>query len=138
MAPGELLDLDARALGLIEFARERGVERRIEHVGSDRRGVAHSPGAAPGATNKRIVSAVKNRLKIRPPPPWLQSRSAVSICFADPESNAIDWASRPDFASPLKGKPALIVTAAPGLFGGLDALLAEIALAQGTGMNRQP
>ena len=35
--------------------------------------------------------------------------------------NAIDWASRPGFASPLKGKPALIVTAAPGLFGGARA-----------------
>jgi chromate reductase len=35
--------------------------------------------------------------------------------------NALDWASRPSFASPLKGKPALIVTAAPGLFGGARA-----------------
>jgi chromate reductase len=48
--------------------------------------------------------------------------------------NAIDWASRPGFASPLKGKPALIVTAAPGLFGGAraqaqirDALAATLA-----------
>ena len=35
--------------------------------------------------------------------------------------NAIDWASRPGFASPLKGKPALIVTTSPGLFGGVRA-----------------
>jgi len=35
--------------------------------------------------------------------------------------NAIDWASRPSFASPLKGKPALIITASPGLFGGVRA-----------------
>jgi chromate reductase len=35
--------------------------------------------------------------------------------------NAIDWASRPSFASPLKGKPALIVTASPGVFGGVRA-----------------
>jgi chromate reductase, NAD(P)H dehydrogenase (quinone) len=35
--------------------------------------------------------------------------------------NAIDWASRPGFASPLKGKPALIITASPGLFGGARA-----------------
>jgi chromate reductase, NAD(P)H dehydrogenase (quinone) len=35
--------------------------------------------------------------------------------------NAIDWASRPSFASPLKGKPALIITASPGLFGGARA-----------------
>jgi chromate reductase len=48
--------------------------------------------------------------------------------------NAIDWASRPGFASPLKGKPALIITAAPGLFGGAraqaqirDALAATLA-----------
>lgn len=48
--------------------------------------------------------------------------------------NAIDWASRPGFASPLKGKPALIITASPGLFGGAraqaqirDALAATLA-----------
>lgn len=35
--------------------------------------------------------------------------------------NALDWASRPGFASPLKGKPALIVTTSPGLFGGVRA-----------------
>lgn len=35
--------------------------------------------------------------------------------------NAIDWASRPGFASPLKGKPALIVTTSPGAFGGARA-----------------
>lgn len=31
--------------------------------------------------------------------------------------NAIDWASRPGFASPLKGKPVLIMTASPGTAG---------------------
>jgi len=48
--------------------------------------------------------------------------------------NAIDWASRPGFASPLKGKPVLIITAGPGLFGGAraqaqirDALAATLA-----------
>jgi chromate reductase len=48
--------------------------------------------------------------------------------------NAIDWASRPGFNSPLKGKPVLIITAAPGLFGGAraqaqirDALAATLA-----------
>jgi chromate reductase len=48
--------------------------------------------------------------------------------------NAIDWASRPGFASPLKGKPVLIITSAPGLFGGAraqaqirDALAAALA-----------
>lgn len=35
--------------------------------------------------------------------------------------NAMDWASRPAFASPLKGKPALIVTTSPGMFGGVRA-----------------
>ncbi|MDI3382878.1 NADPH-dependent FMN reductase [Xenophilus aerolatus] len=48
--------------------------------------------------------------------------------------NAIDWASRPGFASPLKGKPALIITASPGALGGVraqaqirDALAATLA-----------
>ncbi|HEU0199573.1 MAG TPA: NADPH-dependent FMN reductase [Burkholderiaceae bacterium] len=35
--------------------------------------------------------------------------------------NAIDWASRPGFKSPLKGKPVLIVTASPGALGGARA-----------------
>ena len=35
--------------------------------------------------------------------------------------NAIDWASRPGFKSPLKGKPALIMTASPGTAGGVRA-----------------
>lgn len=48
--------------------------------------------------------------------------------------NAIDWASRPGFASPLKGKPALVMTASPGTAGGVraqaqirDALAATLA-----------
>lgn len=48
--------------------------------------------------------------------------------------NAIDWASRPGFDSPLKGKPALIMTASPGTAGGVraqaqirDALAATLA-----------
>jgi chromate reductase len=48
--------------------------------------------------------------------------------------NAIDWASRPGFASPLKGKPTLIMTASPGTAGGVraqaqirDALAATLA-----------
>lgn len=32
--------------------------------------------------------------------------------------NAIDWASRPAFNSPLKDKPVTIITQAPGLVGG--------------------
>lgn len=35
--------------------------------------------------------------------------------------NAIDWASRPGFNSPLKDKPALIVTSSPGAVGGARA-----------------
>lgn len=35
--------------------------------------------------------------------------------------NAIDWASRPAFASPLKGKPVLIVTCSPAFTGGVRA-----------------
>ena len=48
--------------------------------------------------------------------------------------NAIDWASRPAFASPLKGKPSLVVTSSPGALGGVraqaqvrDALAATLA-----------
>jgi len=35
--------------------------------------------------------------------------------------NAIDWASRPGFKSPLKGKPVLVMTASPGTAGGVRA-----------------
>jgi chromate reductase, NAD(P)H dehydrogenase (quinone) len=32
--------------------------------------------------------------------------------------NAIDWASRPAMASPLRGKPVLLMTSSPGFVGG--------------------
>lgn len=35
--------------------------------------------------------------------------------------NALDWASRPAFASPLKGKPVLIMSASPAFTGGARA-----------------
>jgi chromate reductase len=35
--------------------------------------------------------------------------------------NALDWASRPGFASPLKNKPALLLTSSPGYTGGARA-----------------
>jgi chromate reductase len=35
--------------------------------------------------------------------------------------NAIDWASRPAFASPLKGKPVLVMTSSPAFTGGVRA-----------------
>jgi chromate reductase len=35
--------------------------------------------------------------------------------------NALDWASRPGFHSPLKNKPVLIMTSSPGLLGGVRA-----------------
>jgi chromate reductase len=35
--------------------------------------------------------------------------------------NAIDWASRPAFASPLKNKPCLVMTSSPGYVGGARA-----------------
>jgi chromate reductase, NAD(P)H dehydrogenase (quinone) len=35
--------------------------------------------------------------------------------------NAIDWASRPGYASVLKGKPALVITSSPGITGGVRA-----------------
>jgi chromate reductase len=37
--------------------------------------------------------------------------------------NALDWASRPGYESPLKGKPALIVSTSPGAIGGARAHL---------------
>lgn len=36
--------------------------------------------------------------------------------------NALDWASRPAFASPFKGKPVLPVTSSGGKFGGVRAM----------------
>lgn len=70
-------------------------------------------------------------------------KSADGLVICSPEynygvpgmlKNAIDWASRPGFASPLKGKPALIMTASPGTAGGVraqsqirDALTATLA-----------
>ncbi|VVO08601.1 NADPH-dependent FMN reductase [Pseudomonas fluorescens] len=35
--------------------------------------------------------------------------------------NALDWASRPGFNSPLKNKPVLIITSSPGVLGGVRA-----------------
>jgi chromate reductase len=35
--------------------------------------------------------------------------------------NALDWASRPAFASPLRNKPALTMTSSPGFVGGVRA-----------------
>jgi chromate reductase len=35
--------------------------------------------------------------------------------------NALDWASRPAFASPLKDKPSLLMTSSPGYVGGARA-----------------
>ncbi|PMX03099.1 NADPH-dependent FMN reductase [Pseudomonas sp. FW215-R2] len=35
--------------------------------------------------------------------------------------NALDWASRPGFNSPLKNKPVLIMTSSPGILGGVRA-----------------
>lgn len=35
--------------------------------------------------------------------------------------NALDWASRPAFASPLKGKPVLLMTCSPAITGGVRA-----------------
>jgi len=57
-------------------------------------------------------------------------QNADALLFATPEynhsipgvlKNAIDWASRPAFASPLKNKPCAIVTAAASPVGGARA-----------------
>lgn len=59
------------------------------------------------------------------------ARSCDGVVICAPEynhgmsgvlKNALDWASRPYMNSPLKGKPALIMTAAPSILGGVRAL----------------
>lgn len=69
------------------------------------------------------------------PPPGVRTlKEAVERCdglvICSPEynygmpgvlKNALDWASRPGFRSPLRGKPALIMTASPGTAGGVRA-----------------
>ncbi|MGJ7573066.1 NADPH-dependent FMN reductase [Variovorax sp. RB2P76] len=82
-----------------------------------------------------------------PPEPVARLKRAIAeadgLVLCSPEynygmpgvlKNAIDWASRPGFASPLKGKPALVMTASPGTAGGVraqaqirDALAATLA-----------
>jgi len=82
-----------------------------------------------------------------PPEPVAALKRAIAaadgIVLCSPEynygmpgvlKNAIDWASRPAFASPLKGKPSLVVTSSPGALGGVraqaqvrDALAATLA-----------
>ena len=70
----------------------------------------------------------------RPPPPVVALKQAIQECgglvLCSPEynhgpsgvlKNAIDWASRPGLASPLKDKPVLLMTCSPGLTGGVRA-----------------
>lgn len=69
-----------------------------------------------------------------PPAPVCALKRAVADCeglvLCSPEynwgmsgalKNALDWASRPSLASPLKGKPALLMSASPGGAGGARA-----------------
>lgn len=57
-------------------------------------------------------------------------RQADGLVICSPEynygisgvlKNALDWASRPGFNSPLKSKPVLIMTSSPGVLGGVRA-----------------
>jgi chromate reductase len=57
-------------------------------------------------------------------------QASAGIVLSSPEynhgmsgvlKNALDWASRPVTGSPLKGKPALIITSSPGATGGVRA-----------------
>jgi chromate reductase len=60
-------------------------------------------------------------------------RQADGLLIATPEynygvpgvlKNAIDWASRPPASTPLKGKPAMLMGASPGMSGSMRAQLA--------------
>ncbi|HWK45453.1 MAG TPA: NADPH-dependent FMN reductase [Stellaceae bacterium] len=68
------------------------------------------------------------------PPPVQALKDAIAgadgIILCSPEynhgmsgvlKNALDWASRPGFNSPLKNKPALIMSSSPGAIGGARA-----------------
>jgi chromate reductase len=68
------------------------------------------------------------------PEPVRKFKNVISTCdglvICSPEynfgmpgvlKNALDWASRPAFASPLKDKPALLMTASPAFTGGVRA-----------------
>lgn len=68
------------------------------------------------------------------PAPVRRLRDAISsadgLVIASPEynngisgvlKNAIDWASRPQGLSPLRGKPVLVMTTSPGALGGVRA-----------------
>ncbi len=69
-----------------------------------------------------------------PPAAVVALREAISaadaLLFMTPEynysipgvlKNAIDWASRPAYKSPLAGKPAGVITSSPGAIGGARA-----------------
>lgn len=69
-----------------------------------------------------------------PPEPVKLLKAAIEKCdgliVCSPEynygmsgvlKNAIDWASRPGFKSPLKGKPVVLMTTSPGYTGGVRA-----------------
>jgi chromate reductase len=68
------------------------------------------------------------------PPAVAAFKDAIAACdgivICSPEynfgmpgvlKNALDWASRPAFASPLKGKPVLLISASPAFTGGVRA-----------------
>ena len=69
-----------------------------------------------------------------PPEPVARLKRAIAeadgLVLCSPEynfgmpgvlKNALDWASRPAFASPLKGKPVLVMTSSPAFTGGVRA-----------------
>ena len=68
------------------------------------------------------------------PEPVRRFKDAIAACdglvICSPEynfgmpgvlKNALDWASRPAYASPLKEKPSLLITASPAFTGGVRA-----------------
>lgn len=70
-----------------------------------------------------------------------QINEADALLFVTPEfnysipgplKNAIDWASRPAFRSPLKGKPALVFAHSPAPSGGSTVYKELLAVLRGT------
>ena len=96
---------------------------------------ANFPGITVAVKTLEGIPPYNEDLDIDPAPPFVaefrdQVRVSDGIVIATPEynhgipgvlKNALDWASRPAFASCFRGKPVLIITSATGDTGGVRA-----------------